>query len=246
MQVTDEYAGYSPVNLNGLRHVVSNRYGRVMMGGIVRGGYMSLILVSMLLLGVSNPSPGIAAEDAKGAKDPSSGKTPRAIVKTKFGELELKFLPDAAPKHVENFIKLAKSGFYNGTIFHRVIPGFMIQGGDPNTKDSLKKDTYGQGGPGYAVKAEFNELPHKRGVLSMARAQDPDSAGSQFFIIVEESRFLDRKYTVFGEVVKGIGVADKIVNLPRVMCQTGSPNPPDKGPCDNPTERVEMTVTIVE
>ena len=96
------------------------------------------------------------------------------------------------------------------------------------------------------LKAEFNELPHKRGVLSMARAQDPDSAGSQFFIIVEESRFLDRKYTVFGEVVKGIGVADKIVNLPRVMCQTGSPNPPDKGLCDNPIERVEMTVTIVE
>ncbi|MET0515977.1 MAG: peptidylprolyl isomerase [Nitrospiraceae bacterium] len=168
------------------------------------------------------------------------------MVKTKFGEIELKFLPDVAPKHVENFIKLAKSGFYNGTIFHRVIPGFMIQGGDPNTKDSLKKETYGQGGPGYAVKAEFNEVPHKRGVLSMARATDPDSAGSQFFIIVEESRFLDRKYTVFGEVVKGIGVADKIVNLPRVMCQTGPPNPPDKGPCDNPIDRVEMTVTIVE
>lgn len=222
------------------------------MGGILRGGSMSLILVLTLLMGVSNPSLVSAAEDAKGAKDPSGGKTPRAIVKTKFGEIELKFLPDLAPKHVENFIKLAKSGFYNGTIFHRVIPGFMIQGGDPNTKDSLKKETYGQGGPKdekgnpVPLKAEFNELPHKRGVLSMARAQDPDSAGSQFFIIVEESRFLDRKYTAFGEVVKGIGVADKIVNLPRVMCQTGSPNPSDKGPCDNPIERVEMTVTIVE
>ncbi len=158
---------------------------------------------------------------------------PQAIIKTKFGDMEIKFFPEVAPKHVENFIKLAKSGFYNGTIFHRVIPGFMIQGGDPNTKDPVKKDTYGTGGPGHNVKAEFNETPHKRGIVSMARAQDPDSAGSQFFIVVEDSRFLDRKYTAFGEVVKGIGVADKIVNLPRDSR-------------DLPTERVEMTVTIVE
>jgi peptidyl-prolyl cis-trans isomerase B (cyclophilin B) len=109
----------------------------------------------------------------------------------------------------------------------------MIQGGDPNTKDSLKKDLYGQGGPGYTVKAEFSDMSHKRGILSMARAQDPDTAGSQFFIVVENSPFLDNKYTVFGEVTKGIGVADKIVNVPR-----------DER--DNPTERVEMTVTIVE
>jgi peptidyl-prolyl cis-trans isomerase B (cyclophilin B) len=109
----------------------------------------------------------------------------------------------------------------------------MIQGGDPNTKDSLRKDTYGQGGPGYAVKAEFSDIPHKRGILSMARGQDPDSAGSQFFIVVEDSLFLDRKYTAFGEVTHGIGVADKIVNLPR----------DDR---DNPKERVEMTVMIVE
>ena len=160
-------------------------------------------------------------------------KTPRAIIKTKFGDIEMEFYPDVAPKHVENFIKLAKEGFYNGTIFHRVIPGFMIQGGDPNTKDTLKKETYGQGGPGYTVKAEFNDIPHKRGIVSMARAADPDSAGSQFFIVVEDSRFLDRKYSVFGQVKKGVGVADKIVNLPR-----------DER--DNPKERVEMTVTIVE
>jgi len=160
-------------------------------------------------------------------------KGPRAIIKTKFGDIEIKLYPDVAPKHVENFIKLAKSGFYNGTIFHRVIPGFMIQGGDPNTKDTLKKDIYGQGGPGYAVKAEFSDIPHKRGIVSMARAADPDSAGSQFFIVVEDSRFLDRKYSVFGEVTKGIGVADKIVNLTR-----------DER--DNPSERVEMTVTIAE
>ncbi|MFO0705722.1 MAG: peptidylprolyl isomerase [Nitrospira sp.] len=158
---------------------------------------------------------------------------PRAIIKTKFGEIEVKFYPDVAPKHVENFLKLAKDGFYNGTIFHRVIPGFMIQGGDPNTKDSLKRETYGQGGPGYTVKAEFSDIPHKRGILSMARASDPDTAGSQFFIVVEDSRFLDRKYTVFGEVTRGIGVADKIVNAPR----------DDR---DNPKERIEMTVTVVE
>ncbi|MGQ0809676.1 MAG: peptidylprolyl isomerase [Nitrospiraceae bacterium] len=155
------------------------------------------------------------------------------MIKTKFGDFEMKFLPDVAPKHVENFIKLAKSGFYNGTIFHRVIPGFMIQGGDPNTKDSLKKDTYGQGGPGYNVKAEFSDLPHKRGIVSMARAGEPDTAGSQFFIVVEDSRFLDRKYTVFAEVTKGMGVADKIVNLQRDAK-------------DLPAERVEMTVVIVE
>jgi peptidyl-prolyl cis-trans isomerase B (cyclophilin B) len=166
------------------------------------------------------------------ATDPAP-KAPRAIIKTKFGDIEIEFHPNVAPKHVENFIKLAKDGFYNGTIFHRVIPGFMIQGGDPNTKDSLKKETYGQGGPGYTVKAEFNDIPHKRGIVSMARAADPDSAGSQFFIVVEDSRFLDRKYSVFGQVKKGIGVADKIVNLPR-----------DER--DNPKERVEMAVTIVE
>jgi peptidyl-prolyl cis-trans isomerase B (cyclophilin B) len=175
----------------------------------------------------------VGAADKAATQKQEAPKGPRAIIKTKFGDIEVKFFPEAAPKHVDNFIKLAKSGFYNGTIFHRVIPGFMIQGGDPNTKDSLKKDTYGQGGPGFNVKAEFNDIPHKRGILSMARAQDPDSAGSQFFIVVEDSRFLDNKYSVFGEVTKGIGVADKIVNVPR-----------DER--DNPKERVEMTITIVE
>ncbi len=175
----------------------------------------------------------VMAADKSTAPKAEISKGPRAIIKTKFGDIEVKFLPDVAPKHVANFIKLAKDGFYNGTIFHRVIPGFMIQGGDPNTKDSLKKDTYGQGGPGYSIKAEFSDMPHKRGAVSMARANDPDTAGSQFFIVVEDSRFLDNKYSVFGEVVKGIGVTDKIVNLPR-----------DER--DNPKERVEMTVTISE
>ncbi|HMS85645.1 MAG TPA: peptidylprolyl isomerase [Nitrospira sp.] len=194
---------------------------RLLAGGLI--GLM-LLVSGIGLLPAADNTPNSKAEALK---------HPRAIIKTKLGDMEIKFYPDVAPKHVENFVKLAKAGFYNGTIFHRVIPGFMIQGGDPNTKDSLKKDTYGQGGPGHNVKAEFSDIPHKRGIVSMARAADPDSAGSQFFIVVEDSRFLDRKYTVFGEVTKGIGVADKIVNLAR-----------DER--DNPRERVEMTVTIAE
>jgi len=193
------------------------------------------MLMGMLVgiaLSVAGTGWATAADGTAGPKT-EAPKGSRAIIKTKFGDIEIKFYPDVAPRHVENFIKLAKSGFYNGTIFHRVIPGFMIQGGDPNTKESLKKDIYGQGGPGYTIKAEFSDIPHKRGIVSMARAADPDTAGSQFFIVVEDSRFLDRKYSVFGEVTKGIGVADKIVNLPR-----------DER--DNPRERVEMTVTIVE
>ena len=123
-------------------------------------------------------------------------------------------MSDIAPETVRNFSQLAKSGFYNGTLFHRIIPGFMIQGGDPNTKNS-DKSTWGQGGPGYNLKAEFNSRSHLRGIVSMARATDPDSAGSQFFIVTSDSTFLDRQYTVFGEVVEGMEVADKIVNLPR-------------------------------
>ncbi|HEX9155035.1 MAG TPA: peptidylprolyl isomerase, partial [Nitrospira sp.] len=118
------------------------------------------------------------------AADTVPAKAPKAVIKTKFGDMEVTFFPEKAPKHVENFITLAKSGFYNGTIFHRVIPGFMIQGGDPNTKDPNKPETYGQGGPSHRLKAEFNDIPHRRGVLSMARTNDPNSAGSQFFIVV--------------------------------------------------------------
>ena len=137
-----------------------------------------------------------------------------AIIKTSFGNIKFNLMSDIAPETVRNFSQLAKSGFYNGTLFHRIIPGFMIQGGDPNTKNS-DKSTWGQGGPGYNLKAEFNSRSHLRGIVSMARATDPDSAGSQFFIVTSDSTFLDRQYTVFGEVVDGIEVADKIVNLPR-------------------------------
>ena len=137
-----------------------------------------------------------------------------AIIKTSFGNIKFKLVPDIAPETVRNFSQLTKSGFYDGTLFHRIIPGFMIQGGDPNTKNP-DKSTWGQGGPGYNLKAEFNSRSHLRGIVSMARATDPDSAGSQFFIVTSDSTFLDRQYTVFGEVVEGMEVADKIVNLPR-------------------------------
>jgi len=163
----------------------------------------------------------------------ASGQGPRAIIETKFGNMEIRFFPDKAPKHVENFLKLAKAGFYDKTIFHRVIPGFMIQGGDPNTKDEKDTSKYGTGDPGHKVKAEFNDRSHVRGTVSMARSQDPDSAGSQFFIVVQDTAHLNGKYTVFGEVVKGMEVADKIVSQAR-----------DNR--DNPRERIEMTVKIVE
>jgi peptidyl-prolyl cis-trans isomerase B (cyclophilin B) len=190
----------------------------------VRRTLVWLVVAGVMLLAAG--SAGVQAQTA-------SGKEPRAIIETKFGSMEIRFFPDKAPKHVENFIKLAKSGFYDKTIFHRVIPGFMIQGGDPNTKDEKDKSRYGTGDPGYKVKAEFNDRPHVRGKVSMARAQDPDSAGSQFFIVVKDSPSLNGKYTVFGEVVKGMEVADKIVAQPRDSR-------------DNPNERIEMTVKIVE
>jgi peptidyl-prolyl cis-trans isomerase B (cyclophilin B) len=149
-----------------------------------------------------------------------------------WGDIELKFFPDVAPKHVENMLKLAKEQFYDGTTFHRVIPGFMIQGGDPNSKGQ-DRSKHGMGGPGHRVPAEFNRRPHKRGTLSMARSQDPNSAGSQFFICVADASFLDGQYTVFGEVVQGMETVDRIVNAQR----DGN---------DNPLDRIEMTIRVTE
>ena len=149
-----------------------------------------------------------------------------------WGEIQLKFFPDVAPNHVKNLVSLAKDKFYDDTTFHRVIPGFMIQGGDPNSKDA-DRSRHGSGGPGHWVKAEFNQTPHKRGIVSMARAQDPDSAGSQFFICVADANFLDGQYTAFGQVVNGMEVVDRIVNVQR----DGN---------DNPLQRIEMKVTVTE
>ena len=169
------------------------------------------------------------AEDAKkeqpkaGIKEPgkeTAKETPKtaakevAVIKTSMGEMVLEFYPDVAPNHVENFKKLAKKGFYDGTAFHRVIKGFMIQGGDPNTKDESKKDQWGQGGPGYTIKAEFNSKPHVRGTLSMARTHDPNSAGCQFFICHGAPSFLNGQYTVFGQLIKGDDVLEKIATTP--------------------------------
>lgn len=194
--------------------------------GIFKSFCLMLVFAAAVLL-----TPQIGAAE-QGVKKVDDKKVTGAVIETKYGEIELKFFPNLAPGHVDNFVKLAREGFYDGTIFHRVIPGFMIQGGDPNTKGPNQM-SYGTGGPGYTIKAEFNEKSHKRGILSMARANDPNSAGSQFFIVVKDSPFLDRQYTVFGEVVKGMEVADKIVNLPR-------------NPRDLPNERVEMKVRIIE
>jgi peptidyl-prolyl cis-trans isomerase B (cyclophilin B) len=136
-----------------------------------------------------------------------------AVLKTSYGDITIKFWPDVAPKTVANFTKLARDGFYNGTAFHRIIKGFMIQGGCPNTKPG-QSGTPGTGGPGYQIKAEFNTKSHVRGVISMARSQHPDSAGSQFFICHGDARFLDRQYTAFGELIAGDDVLERIATVP--------------------------------
>jgi len=155
-----------------------------------------------------------------------------ASIETSFGKISFKLISELAPETVRSFEKLAKDGFYDGTLFHRIIPGFMIQGGDPNTKTD-NKGSWGTGGPGYNIKAEFSSRSHLRGMVSMARSQDPDSAGSQFFIVTADSTFLDRQYTVFGEVTEGLDVVDKIVNLKR-----------DGNDC--PLEKVQMIRVTVE
>src|SRR6185312_11903133 len=139
--------------------------------------------------------------------------TSTGIITTKFGDIKLEFYPEHAPKTVDNFKELAKKGFYDGLIFHRIVPKFVIQGGDPNTRNLSNRGTWGTGGPGWTVKAEFNKNKHSRGALSMARSQDPNSAGSQFFIVLKDSSFLDGQYTVFGRVTAGMDSVDKIAAL---------------------------------
>ena len=159
---------------------------------------------------------GARAEDPKTNAAPAPAAAPNevAVIQTSEGTMVLEFYPDVAPKHVANFKKLARQGFYDGQCFHRVIKGFMIQGGDPNTKDETKKQSWGQGGPGYTINAEFNAKHHARGILSMARTPDPNSAGSQFFICHGDCGQLDNQYTVFGNLIKGLDVLDKIASTP--------------------------------
>jgi peptidyl-prolyl cis-trans isomerase B (cyclophilin B) len=170
-------------------------------------------------------TPPATATKAEEEKPMSYYENKVAELHTSAGEIDIRFSPDVAPNHVKNFIDLAEKGFYNGTKFHRVIPGFMIQGGDPNTI-SGDPSTWGTGGnPGKYVQAEFNNTHHKRGIVSMARANDPNSASSQFFICVADAGFLDGKYTAFGEVTKGMDVADKIVNGARDTSNDRPKNP---------------------
>jgi len=149
-----------------------------------------------------------------------------AVIKTTHGEIVLAFWPDVAPKTVENFKALAKKGFYDGTCFHRIVQGFMVQGGDPLTKDPSQESRWGTGDPGYKLKAEFNDKPHVRGVISMARSQDPDSAGSQFFICLGDARFLDRQYTAFGQLIKGDEVLAKLGAVPTTRSAGGEKSRP--------------------
>ena len=158
--------------------------------------------------------PALPTLPAPGATTTKPAAKEVAVIKTTMGEMVLEFWPEVAPKHVESFKKLARQGFYDGTAFHRVIKGFMIQGGDPNTKDESKRAIWGQGNPGYTVKAEFNDKKHTRGVLSMARSRDPNSAGSQFFISLADAPHLDRQYTAFGKLIKGEDVLAKIGATP--------------------------------
>ncbi len=203
-----------------MMNVFAGRLGKIVRRGVVMFGCM--VMVHALVV------PVVLAEEPTTEKH-----APHVILKTKFGEMEIVLFPDLAPKHVESFLKLAKSGFYNGTIFHRILPGFMIQGGDPLTKDPANRNKFGTGGPGYTVPAEFSKVAHEKGILSAARTQDPNSAGSQFFIMVAKSPHLDGQYTVFGEVVQGLEVLETIVNQPRDLK-------------DNPVKRIEMTIKVMK
>jgi peptidyl-prolyl cis-trans isomerase B (cyclophilin B) len=187
--------------------------------GIVTG----VALTSLLL------TAGLCADEGKKEEE---NMQEVAVIETRFGEIVLEFFPDVAPGHVANFKKLASEGFYDGCTFHRVIPGFVIQGGDPNSKDDDRSND-GMGGPGYTIDAEFNSRKHERGTLSMARGMDPNSAGSQFFICVKKQPALDGKYTVFGRVIEGMDVVDKIVSVKRDAK-------------DNPVEPVPMEKVTIE
>jgi peptidyl-prolyl cis-trans isomerase B (cyclophilin B) len=161
-------------------------------------------------------------------KKPMNSTNEVAVIKTSEGEMIAEFWPDVAPNTVENFKKLARSGFYDGTAFHRIVKGFMIQGGDPLTKDPAKESRYGTGDPGYKIKAEFNDRSHERGVLSMARSSDPDSAGSQFFICLANVSRLDHQYTTFGKLIKGDDVLGKIGDVEVTMSGSGERSKPTK------------------
>jgi peptidyl-prolyl cis-trans isomerase B (cyclophilin B) len=184
---------------------------------------LSIFAVALLL------GSAIFAADEKKAENPTMNASNEvAVIKTSEGDMVVQFWTDAAPNTVENFKKLARQGFYDGTIFHRIVKGFMIQGGDPNSKDPSKESSYGEGGPGYKIKAEFNDHSHERGIISMARSSDPDSAGSQFFICLASVPRLDHQYTTFGKLIKGDDVLKKIGDTPVTRSSTGENSKPTK------------------
>jgi len=168
----------------------------------------------------------LAAEEKKEEKKPMNPSNEVAVIKTSEGDMVIEFWTGAAPNTIDNFKKLARAGFYNGTAFHRIVKGFMIQGGDPLTKDPANESRFGTGDPGYKIKAEFNDHSHDRGVISMARSQDPDSAGSQFFICLADVARLDHKYTTFGKLIKGDDVLEKIGNTPVTRNSMGENSKP--------------------
>jgi len=182
-----------------------------------------LCLLALGVLSLNTPS-----LSANAMTEPSSTNAPRAIIHTSAGDMTIEFWPEVAPRTVDNFLKLARENFYNGTAFHRIIKGFMIQGGCPNSKKGAK-GMPGTGGPGYQIKAEFNNRSHTKGVISMARSQNVDSAGSQFFICHGDASFLNNQYTAFGKLVDGEKVLDKIASVPCVGPERSSP-----------TERIEI------
>jgi peptidyl-prolyl cis-trans isomerase B (cyclophilin B) len=185
---------------------------------------MKLPILMLLLVGAA----AFAADEKKEEKTPLNSSNEVAVIKTSEGDMVLQFWTDAAPDTIENFKKLTRQGFYDGTIFHRIVKEFMIQGGDPNSKDPAKENSYGEGGPGYNIKAEFNNHSHDRGVVSMARGPDPDSAGSQFFICLAPVHRLDHQYTTFGKLIKGQDVLEKIGDIPVTRNSMGEPSKPTK------------------
>jgi peptidyl-prolyl cis-trans isomerase B (cyclophilin B) len=187
-----------------------------------------IIMKLSIVLAVLLSSALFAAEEKKDEKTSMNATNEVAVIKTSEGEMVVQFWTDAAPNTIENFKKLAREDFYDGTIFHRIVKGFMIQGGDPNSKDLAKENSYGQGGPSYKIKAEFNDHSHQRGVISMARSSDPDSAGSQFFICLAPVSRLDHQYTTFGKLIRGDDVLEKIGDTPVTRNSSGENSKPTK------------------
>ena len=214
------YGKLRPSLHHGARHFlrVTARRARGNSAGLMKSLFLSLITTTALAL-VAVPA--ARAADEKAVKEV-------AVLKTSAGEMVVEFWPETAPNTVANFIKLAKKGFYDGTAFHRIIKGFMIQGGDPQSKDASKEERWGTGGSGEQIKAEFSERKHDFGVISMARSASPDSASSQFFICLEGAQALNGKYTCFGKLIKGEDVLKKLGDTPVTASASGEPSKPEK------------------